>query len=157
MKRFSVFLALGLALSGCDGDCSVTEASGLLSTYGEGCDLFSLRDGESIQFILTPGIGDEVGNIYRQADFSIPGPVYVGRRETAKVVITFGGPTTVAEDGVPPANGTVDFIIDRADGTKPSDPKLGITIVNLEVRDIRTGQIGVFKGSVLGNLGSLDR
>lgn len=144
MRSTLLLLLSASLLSGCDGDCSVAEASGLLSPFSQGCNMGAVFDGDNISFDLQVGLGDSDTNFYKIIDFTIVGPSYIGRRQTAPAFVsTFGH---FSSD--PMAHGLVDLIIDGADYSKSFDQHFNVNIVRLEVRDDSTQQVGVFRGSV---------
>ncbi len=144
MKALLGVTLLAVSLCGCDGDCSVSQATGLLAPFSQGCNAGSVIDGDNINFSILIGLGDSDANLYKSLDFDIVGPFYLGRRQTAAVSVSPLGHYSSETF----AHGVVDLIIDGADYSKSFDRHFNINIVNLEVHDDSTQQAGVLKGSI---------
>lgn len=140
---FLILLCASL-LCGCDGDCHVAEATGVLGAFSQGCNAGAVIDGDNINFDILVGLGDSAKNFYKVINFTLVGPSYIGRRQTAGVGVSSEGRFSSAAM----AHGVVDLIIDGADYSKTYDQHFNVNIVRLEVRDDSTQAAGVFRGSV---------
>jgi hypothetical protein len=139
-------VACALPSSGCLSDCSVGEASGLLSTFSVGCSGSAHFDENGrLTVQIDPYAYSNAENLYTVIEFSAAGPFYVGRRLSAEVTV---GPRANVFLESSPAAGQVDFILDGADYSKSYEKRLKFTIVDLTVRDRVTSQVGRFRGSL---------